>query len=154
MICYVVGRGDLMDSSAIFRKFVAFSAAVHQVTNDMTKDVKSEAITAVQYKILEYIAVSQPCILSDISECMHMSMPNTSRELKKLTDKLLCEKVTDTEDRRKHYIRLSAKGQTMMDNIFAQIETRFNERIQGFSEIELKEIEQALDVLHNKVFYS
>ncbi|MOA03198.1 HTH-type transcriptional regulator MhqR [compost metagenome] len=143
-----------MDRSAIFHKFVAFSAAVHQITNDMTKDVKSEAITAVQYNILEYIAVSQPCILSDISECMHMSMPNTSRELKKLTDKQLCEKVADTEDRRKQFIRLSVKGQTVMNEVFAQIETRFNERIQGISEKELKEIEQALDVLHSKVFYT
>ncbi|MNW41872.1 HTH-type transcriptional regulator MhqR [compost metagenome] len=143
-----------MDRSAIFRKFVAFTTAVHQITNDMTKDVKSEAITTVQYKILEYIAVSQPCILSDISECMHMSMPNTSRELKKLTDKQLCEKIADTEDRRKQYIRLSAKGQTMMNEIFVQIEARFNERIQGFSEKELKEIEQALDVLQGKMFYT
>ncbi|MNY75609.1 transcriptional regulator SlyA [compost metagenome] len=83
-----------------------------------------------------------------------MSMPNTSRELKKLTDKQLCEKVADTEDRRKQFIRLSVKGQTVMNEVFAQIETRFNERIQGISEKELKEIEQALDVLHSKVFYT
>ncbi|MNZ91575.1 HTH-type transcriptional regulator MhqR [compost metagenome] len=143
-----------MDRSAIFQKFVAFTAAVHQITNDMTKDVKSDAITAVQYKILEYIAVSQPCILSDISECMHMSMPNTSRELKKLTDKQLCEKIADTEDRRKQYIRLSAKGEAMMNEIFGQVEARFNERIQGISDKDLKEIEQALDVLQGRVFYS
>ncbi|MNN66267.1 HTH-type transcriptional regulator MhqR [compost metagenome] len=143
-----------MDRNAIFQKFVAFTAAVHQITNDMTKDVKSDAITAVQYKILEYIAVSQPCILSDISECMHMSMPNTSRELKKLTDKQLCEKIADTEDRRKQYIRLSAKGEAMMNEIFGQVEARFNERIQGISDKDLKEIEQALDVLQGRVFYS
>ncbi|MNE25128.1 HTH-type transcriptional regulator MhqR [compost metagenome] len=143
-----------MDRSAIFQKFVAFTAAVHQITNDMTKDVKSDAITAVQYKILEYIAVGQPCILSDISECMHMSMPNTSRELKKLTDKQLCEKIADMEDRRKQYIRLSAKGEAMMNEIFGQVEARFNERIQGISDKDLKEIEQALDVLQGRVFYS
>lgn len=76
-----------MDNNQLFQKFVAFSAAVHQITNDITKDVKSEALTPLQYKILEYIAVSQPVTLSEVSDCMQMSMPNTSREVKKLSQR-------------------------------------------------------------------
>jgi MarR family 2-MHQ and catechol resistance regulon transcriptional repressor len=79
-----------MDNNQLFQKFVAFSAAVHQITNDITKDVKSEALTPLQYKILEYIAVSQPVTLSEVSDCMQMSMPNTSREVKKLSEKGVC----------------------------------------------------------------
>lgn len=146
-------RGELMDNNAIFRKFVAFTAAVHQITNELTKDVKSEAITLVQYKILEYIAVSQPVTLSEISECMHMSMPNTSRELRKLSEKQLCEKVAVTEDRRKQFIRLSEKGEAMMNEAFRRIEARFVQRIGTVSDKELGEIERALDLLHTKVFY-
>ncbi|SFL94321.1 DNA-binding transcriptional regulator, MarR family [Paenibacillus sp. 1_12] len=142
-----------MDKNAVFQKFVAFTAAVHQISNEMTKDVKSETITTVQYKILEYIAVSQPSTLSDISECMHMSMPNTSRELRKLSEKGLCEKITDADDRRKQFIRLSARGDAMMNEVFEQIESRFVERLRDISEEELGEIEQALDLLHTKVFY-
>lgn len=142
-----------MDKNYIFQKFVAFTAAVHQVTNEITKDVKSEAITPVQYKILEYIAVSQPVTISEISECMLMSMPNTSRELRKLSEKQLCEKITDNEDRRKQLIRLSEKGEDMMNEVFGHVKSRFDERIKDISEKELKEIEQALDLLHRKVFY-
>ncbi|MEK4513453.1 MarR family transcriptional regulator [Paenibacillus anaericanus] len=142
-----------MDKNYIFQKFVAFTAAVHQVTSEITKDVKSEAITPVQYKILEYIAVSQPVTISEISECMLMSMPNTSRELRKLNEKQLCEKITDNEDRRKQFIRLSEKGEDMMNEVFAHVKSRFDERIKDISEKELKEIEQALDLLHRKVFY-
>jgi DNA-binding MarR family transcriptional regulator len=142
-------RGDPVDKNAMFQKFVAFTAAVHQITNDMTKDVKSEALTPVQYKILEYIAVSQPVTLSEISECMHMSMPNTSRELSKLSDKQLCEKITDAKDRRKQFIRLSEAGENMMNEVFQRIEARFAQRIGNVSGEELKEI----DLLHSKVFY-
>lgn len=142
-----------MDKNYIFQKFVAFTAAVHQVTSEITKDVKSEAITPVQYKILEYIAVSQPVTISEISECMLMSMPNTSRELRKLSEKQLCEKITDNEDRRKQFIRLSEKGEDMMNEVFGHVKSRFDERIKDISEKELKEIEQALDLLHRKVFY-
>ncbi|MFC3749063.1 MarR family winged helix-turn-helix transcriptional regulator [Paenibacillus sp. GCM10012306] len=137
----------------VFQKFLAFTAAVHQISNDLTKDVRPGDITAVQYKILEYIAVSQPSTLSNISECMHMSMPNTSREIKKLSEKQFCEKVTDREDRRKQYIRLSAKGEALMNEVFSRIEAQFNDRIQHISEDELRELEKAIDLLHTKVFY-
>ncbi|NHW36620.1 MarR family transcriptional regulator [Paenibacillus aceris] len=142
-----------MVKNVLFQKFVAFTAAVHQITNDMTKDVRSEALTPVQYKILEYIAVSQPVTLSEISDCMHMSMPNTSRELRKLSEKHLCEKIVDAEDRRKQSIRLSQEGEAMMNEVFQRVESQFVQRIGTVTDEELKEIERALDVLMNRVFY-
>lgn len=142
-----------MDNNTLFQKFVAFTAAVHQVTVEITKDVKSEALTPVQYKILEYIAVSQPVTLSEISACMHMSLPNTSRELKKLTGKQLCERVPDPGDRRKQGITLSAAGEDMMNEAFRHIAVRFSERTGQLTAAERQEIERALDLLQEKVFY-
>ncbi|BFT72746.1 MarR family winged helix-turn-helix transcriptional regulator [Paenibacillus sp. P36] len=141
-----------MENNVLFQKFVSFTAAVHQVTHEMTKDVRSESLTPVQYKILEYISVSQPVTLSEISDCMHMSMPNTSRELRKLSEKQLCEKVTDAEDRRKQSIRLSQEGSAMMGDIFQRVEAQFVQKIGNISKEELKEIEHALDVLMSRVF--
>lgn len=142
-----------MDNSTLFQKFVAFTTAVHQITNEITKDVKSGELTPVHYKILEYIAVSQPVTLSEISECMYMSMPNTSREMRKLSEKGLCDKITDRHDRRKQVITLSPSGQAMMNEAFGTVASRFEERISQVSETERKEIEQALDLLQKKVFY-
>lgn len=142
-----------MDKHALFQKFVAFTAAVHEVSDHMTRDVRSEDITPLQYKMLEYITIAQPVTLSEISDCMHISMPNTSRELRKLSEKQLCDKVTDEEDRRKQYIRLSKQGEKMMSEAFGRVESRFAERIAHVSEEELQEIERALDLLQRKVFY-
>ncbi|MEK8129046.1 MarR family transcriptional regulator [Paenibacillus filicis] len=142
-----------MDKHALFQKFVAFTAAVHQVSNEMTKDLKPDTVTSVQYKILEYLAVSQPATLSDISECMHMSMPNTSRELRKLTEKQFCEKIAAADDRRKQFIRLSPKGEALMNGVFAQAEARLEERIRHIPEEELESIGQALDLLQDQVFH-
>ena len=80
-------------------------------------------------------------------------MPNTSRELRKLGEKQFIEKVTDDEDRRKQYIRLSEKGAAMMGEAFQRIESRFMNHMNKVSEEELREIERALDLLHSKVFY-
>ena len=141
-----------MDKNSLFHQFVTFTATVHQVTHDLTQNVTVANITPLQYKILEYIKVSQPVTPTEISECQHMSLPNTSRELRKLQEQHLIEKFNDTEDRRKQYIRLSGEGDKMMDEAFACIEERFLQLIQHASKDDLKDIQHALDILDQKVF--
>lgn len=141
-----------MDKKALFNKFVSFTTSVHEVTHELTQNIKTDDITSVQYKILENIKVSEPVTPTEISECMHMSMPNTSRELKKLYEKNLIEKITDQEDRRKQYIRLAKNGEIMMEEAFATIELRFQQLIQNMSKEDLEDIDHAIDILQNKVF--
>ena len=141
-----------MDKKALFNKFVSFTTSVHEVTHELTQNIKTDDITSVQYKILENIKVSQPVTPTEISECMHMSLPNTSRELKKLYGQNLIEKISDQEDRRKQYIRLSNDGEIMMNEAFASIELRFQRLIENISAEDLDEINHALDVLQRKIF--
>lgn len=136
----------------LFQKFVRFTTALHGMTAEMTKGLHLDAVTPVQYRILEYIYVSEPVTLSQISECTDMSMPNTSRELKKLTERGLCEKAADAADRRKTTIRLSDQGRDMMDEAFRVIEARFNEHTKPLTAEEREEVEHALEVLLAKVF--
>ncbi|WP_368656822.1 MarR family winged helix-turn-helix transcriptional regulator [Brevibacillus dissolubilis] len=136
----------------LFQKFVRFITAVHENSKEMTKGIQLESVTPVQYRILEYIYVSEPVTISQISECIDMSMPNMSRELKKLTEKQLCEKITDVHDRRKQYISLSEKGRGMMDQAFREIEVRFMGLMGSLTEEERAEVERALEVLQSKVF--
>lgn len=141
-----------MDHSALFQKFVAFTADVHEVSHELTRGVKSEDVTPVQYKILEYMMVSQPVTPSEIADCVDLSLPNTSRELRKLTEKGLCEKATDDADRRRQLFRLSTDGQAMMGRVFAQAQQGFEHRIAGLTAEELKALEAALELLQRKVF--
>jgi len=141
-----------LDKSSLFHQFVTFTATVHQVTHDLTQNVTVANITPLQYKILEYIKVSHPVTPTEISECQHMSLSNTSRELRKLQEQNLIEKFNDTEDRRKQYIRLSDEGDKMMEEAFACIEERFLQLIQHASKDDLKDIQHALSILEQKVF--
>lgn len=142
-----------MDKNALFYKLVSFTTSVHRVTHELTKNAKPDSISQVQYNILEYIAVSQPVTPSEINDCQNMSMPNTSRELSKLNEKKLIEKINDSKDRRKQYIRLSHEGEAIMNKAFATIESRFLKRIQNASKEELDDIERAIDILQTKLFY-
>lgn len=142
-----------MDKTILFNKCVSFITSVHRVTHELTKNTKSDSITPIQYKILEYITVSQPVTPSEISDCQHISMPNTSRELKKLSEKNLIEKLSDTADRRKQYIRLSEEGEAMMSETFKSLESLFLSRIQNASKEDLQDIEHAIDILQKRLFY-
>lgn len=140
-----------LNKSALFHQFVAFTATIHQVTHDLTQNITAANITPLQYKILEYIKVSQPVTPTEISECQHMSLPNTSRELRKLQDRQLIQKFSDTADRRKQYVRLSKEGEKMMEEAFACIEERFLQLIQHATQDDLKDIQHALAILEEKV---
>lgn len=142
-----------MEEKTLFHKFVAFSASVHRVTHELTKDAKCDVLTPVQYNILEYIAISQPVTISEISDSQHMCISNTSRELKKLSGKNLIKKIDCIEDRRKQYILLSEEGEIMMNEVFHFIETHFLNRIQNTSKDNLEQIERALDILQEKIYY-
>ena len=48
-----------MQESALFQQLIQFVTSVHQATADMTDDIQHDAITPVQYKILEYLAVNR-----------------------------------------------------------------------------------------------
>jgi len=141
-----------LDKKQLFNQFVAFTTTVHQVTHELTQNVKIDNITPVQYKILEYIKVSQPVTPTEISDCLHMSLPNTSRELRKLQERKFIEKISDTEDRRKHYVFLTDDGEKIMGEAFACIEERFQQLIQHASKEDLEDIHHALSVLDEKVF--
>ncbi|NGZ76412.1 MarR family winged helix-turn-helix transcriptional regulator [Saccharibacillus alkalitolerans] len=141
-----------MSHSDLFQKVVSFASSVHEVSHEMTRGVKNEDVTPVQYKILEYMMFSQPVTPSQIADCVDLSLPNTSRELRKLLEKGLCEKAVDDADRRRQLFRLSGDGQAMLDRIFAQAQQGFERKIAGLSGEELKEIERALALLQKKVF--
>ena len=143
-----------MERNELFYKLVSFSASVHRVTHELTKNAKPDSITQVQYNILEHIAVSQPVTPSEINDCQNMTMSNTSRELSKLNGKNLIKRITDSTDRRKQYIRLSPEGEKIMNEAFADIESRFQKRIDNASEEDLQDIECAIDVLRERLFYS
>ncbi|REK72061.1 MarR family transcriptional regulator [Paenibacillus paeoniae] len=136
----------------MFQNFVAFLSEFHQATHQFTKDVRPEGTTAAQYDILEYLMVSQPATLSEVSECVHMSMPNTSREIRKLEEKGLCEKTSDPLDKRKQLIQLTTSGQAIMGQAFNEIEARFMARIQDASPEDIRELEHALQVIRKQVF--
>jgi len=142
-----------MNKNLLFQKFVKFTASIHEVTHQLTKNSRPTDITAVQYSIMEYIYVNQSATLSEISDCLHISMPNTSREIKKLTEKGLLKKTENKEDRRKQSISCTIKGQKKLETVFAEIEANFHYRIKDMSDNELEKVQEAIELLEKRIFF-
>lgn len=76
-----------------------------------------------------------------------MSLPNTSREIKKLTERGFVYKYTDKKDRRKTYIQLTDTGTNLMNSVSTCMEERFSNSISNLSDAELKKIEASLECM-------
>ncbi|MGM7682283.1 MarR family transcriptional regulator [Cytobacillus sp. Hm23] len=142
-----------MDNITLFNKLIKFTDSVYSVTYDLSKDEKPQNITSVQYDMLVLIALKKRTSPSQISDCLHISMPNVSRELKKLGEHNLIKRSSDIEDRRKQYISLSREGEILIEEIYNRILIKFNNRIKNPSQKELEEIDGAVDVLQKYVYF-
>jgi DNA-binding MarR family transcriptional regulator len=144
----------MVSKEKVFQQMVALIASAHQLHYDMTKDMPMNDLTPLQYEILEFLAVEQPLVVSQISECKGISMPNMSREIKKLTEKGLCEKIGDTEDRRKLYIRLTKSGEDRMAEAFEHMRKLFIRRLENIPATELVKISEAMGILDSMILRS
>ncbi|MCY9671098.1 MarR family transcriptional regulator [Bacillus pumilus] len=135
-----------------FKEFVAFASTFSELKHDLMYKVKPANLTTLQYLILEQLAVSEPLTPSEIADCQHMSLPNVSRELKKLHEKQFIDKEEDRDDKRKHVIKLSDKGRTCMNEAFQHIEGVLLDSLSSSDIEQMDDIVQALRLLNQTIF--
>jgi DNA-binding MarR family transcriptional regulator len=143
----------MMNRNQFFQAVRSFIGNVHASTHALTKDARPNEITPQQYSILEYVIFSKAVTTSQVADCLNISLPNASRELKKLSRLELIVKETDEKDRRKTTISLSEQGQNLMLHTFERIQKNFWEQAGQLSENEMQLIISSMNVLGKKVFF-
>ncbi|MEK5298120.1 MarR family winged helix-turn-helix transcriptional regulator [Bacillus sp. FSL R5-0659] len=141
-----------MQHPHFFKEFVAFASTFSELKHNMMSKVKLPELTPLQYLILEQLAVSEPLTPSDIADCQHMSLPNVSRELKKLQEKQFIAREEDRNDKRKHVIILSDKGRACMNEAFQHIERMLIDSLSSSDIEQMDDIVQALRLLNQTIF--
>ncbi|MEH7897711.1 MarR family winged helix-turn-helix transcriptional regulator [Bacillus pumilus] len=141
-----------MKHSHFFKEFVAFASTFSELKHALMNKVKPANLTTLQYLILEQLAVSEPLTPSEIADCQHMSLPNVSRELKKLHEKQFIDREEDRDDKRKHVIMLSNKGRACMNEAFQQIERMLIDSLSSSDIEQMDEIVQAFRLLNQTIF--
>lgn len=126
---------------------------VSKVLFELQNGTKPVSITQVQFKILEYLYFNDCKDLSCISECMYLSMPNASREVKKLTEQKLLTKKQDSNDKRRYQIRLTNEGKELMDDVLNQLRIKANEKYGNLSQEDQKRLQTHMDVIIKELLF-
>jgi DNA-binding MarR family transcriptional regulator len=119
----------------------------------MTDNTRTEDITYIQYKIMEYLYFNDRKNLSQVSKCIYLSMPNASREVKKLSEKKIIKKDYDKEDKRKHYLSLTEYGKSVMNNSFGKVVKNFEKKIGDLSIKEQDELIKNIEIIIKKMLF-
>jgi len=132
-------------------KMIEFFTITQKTLFDFMDGAIPDSITPIQYNILEYIYFGQDCILSSMSECLYMSLPNTSREVKKLVNKGYIIREDDPNDKRKHYLLLTEAGLKLMDTALGKLLGNANKKYEHLSVEDQREVVDLMDKLLKKI---
>lgn len=134
-----------------FEALLQFAVQFSQLTDSLLSQARPEILTPLQFKMIQIIAEDRAITLSDLCGCAQISLPNGSRELKKLFELKLIEKFDDPVDRRKQLIKLSESGMALMGEAYGTIHAIVTERYKDLSEEELHTMTGYLRVLGQKL---
>ncbi len=140
---------SIMDLAIALEKF---GFGFNKLSFELLEEIKPEGITSAQFKILQYLSDGELITLSQISCCLGMSIPNTSREVKKLFAKNLIQKRPDEHDKRVSFITFSPTGSKLMQDAFARLKRNISDRYSDLEPGEIDEAVKALELLGNKLF--
>lgn len=132
-------------------KLEAFGFGFGQLSYELLEEIRPEGITPLQFKILQYLSRGESITLSQISCCLGMTVPNTSREVKKLSEKNLLQKSPDAQDRRVSFITLSPTGAELMMGTFAKLKKNISLRYAHLDSGEIEKVVKALGVISEKL---
>jgi DNA-binding MarR family transcriptional regulator len=110
------------------------------IGNELLKPFK---ISVQQYNILRILKGAKEAItVNTVKDRMIQKSPNSTRLMDKLCDKNLIERMRCENDRRVVYVKITAKGLELLDNINT---TEFDNQMNSITEKEAKILNTILD---------
>jgi DNA-binding MarR family transcriptional regulator len=108
-------------------------------------------LTVEQFQALRRIRKGHDSV-STLAEEGRLSRSQASRAVDVLVRKKLVARLTDTNDRRRVHLSLTAKGEQTLSAIYAETETWLAERFRSLTPMQAQEIAHALALLREAFF--
>ena len=121
------------------------------MSSDLLAQSKPNELSPLQFELLQAMGANTGLTLSDLCQCSRISLPNGSRELKKLFELDLISKIEDRKDKRKQLLELSTAGQMMLQHAYGVLNTHAAEKYKNLSATELDELTNCLQLLRLKL---
>ncbi|MBI9101109.1 MAG: MarR family transcriptional regulator [Spirochaetales bacterium] len=141
-----------MDKDQIFYATAAFISDIHNLEQSLSTLVERDELTPLQHNLMRILYFSTPKTLSSLSECMNMNMPNTSREVKKLTQINLVHKSQGADDRRIVELSLTEEGKSKVEKSLEQMKNAFFKRKKEWSDEDQRKFLDSLTIVSEELF--
>lgn len=133
------------------RSLQKFGIGFSKLTHAMLIEVKPEEVSLLQFEVLHFLYTEDAVTFGRIAACTGMSLPNTSREVKKLMEKSLVTKTPGTADKRTVFVHLSPAGEELMAAASEKLANRIAERFAHLDGEDIREVRSALSLLSEKL---
>lgn len=114
-------------------------------------DMKESGLTPQQVMIFKVIAHEKEVTLSKICEELSLAKATVSGSIQRLEEAGYIEKTKKKEDKRNTYISFSEKGQHLAQALREEMNHSMCEVFQHLTEDEISQIEDALNLLNDKI---
>ncbi|MGE4284385.1 MAG: MarR family winged helix-turn-helix transcriptional regulator [Clostridia bacterium] len=111
----------------------------------------SPAISMPHIFVMGYIKVHSPCIVTDISNHMEITLSAVTSLLNKLVDMELVVRERSEEDRRIVRVFITSSGEEMLKKVWENKSKLMSKVLQGLSEQELNEYFRIQDMIFDKL---
>lgn len=140
-----------MDQDELFQGIFRFLAKLHQLEDDLLAEFPERDLTEQQQNLMTVLYLSGPKNLSGLSRCLHINLPNCSREVKKLTQRGYVRKEGSCRDRRIIELSLTPLGQERVRAVMEGVKEAYFRRAGEWSPSRAERIRSALAVLEEEL---
>ena len=114
--------------------------------SEFTREVAEQDLSFSQLKTLLLIGEQAGTLsVKEVAERLGISLPTASRAVDSLVRRGLAERAEDPVDRRQKQVRISRKGERLMERLVAARIRSFKSLLDGFTATERRKLGDALD---------
>jgi len=143
----------VIEKTNLFIELVEMVVSLHALEDRLNERTAHLPITPLHYKILQLLYFDGDKSLTALSECLGLSLPNASREIKKLEAQLMVNKKSKAGDLRSLRIELSPRGIEVMTQSLSMMEDDFYATTGPWDQQRTEEFRNALRVLKKNITF-
>ncbi|WP_158546933.1 MarR family winged helix-turn-helix transcriptional regulator [Oceanispirochaeta sp. M1] len=141
-----------MTKDDLFNRTANLISKIHDLEASLKGQGGDAEVTSLQFDLLQILYYSGPKNLSALSHCMNINLPNSSREVKKLTSLGFIQKESSPDDKRKTELSLTKKGTRKVEGFMEDMKKRFFDMNKDWCPERIKRCIESIDILEKELF--
>lgn len=141
-----------MTKDDLFNKTASFISKIHDFESSLSTAGGDDRLTSQQLDLLQILYFSGPKNLSGLSHCMNINLPNSSREVKKLTQQGFIQKQISAEDKRITELSLTEEGTAKVDSFLELMKEHFFSQSGEWKPERILRCIKSIEILEEELF--